>query len=74
MIVISTQKVEENVDFVLCMCPTSFVRLLACVMSCCSFQCQLLGEKSDLEKVSMIVGTGTVRNVLIHWWTVRRYL
>ena len=43
-------------------------------MSCCCFQCQMLGEKSDLEMVSMIVGTGSVRNVLMHWWTVRWYL
>jgi len=62
MIVIRTQKV----DFVLCMCTALFVKLLACVMSCCCFQCQLLGEKSDLKMVSMIVGIGTVRNMLIH--------
>jgi len=74
VIFIRTQKVEENVDIVFCMCTASFVRLLACVMSCCCFQCQMLGEKSDLEMVSMIAGIGTVRNMLIHWWTVRWYL
>ena len=56
MIVIKTQEFEENVDFILCTCTASLVRLLACVLSCCCFQCQLLGEKSDLEMVSTIVG------------------
>lgn len=67
-------KVEENVDFVLCMCIASFLRLLACVMSCYYFRCQLLGEKSDFEVVSMTAGIGNMRIILIRWWIVKWYL
>ena len=66
MIVIRIHKVDENADFVLYICTASFVRLLEHVMSCCCFQCQLLGEKSGFKMVSMVECIGTVTSVLIH--------